>query len=158
MGESFYEVKLAIGYHLNDTEDRPKSSGSLSFSAISVAWVNRCRRNIKILDAAEILGRKSTLYNQILSASLPKDVDCIALKCCVIFPFFSLFRSLKSYLGWIILQPLALKRLKLNLESRVQSNLHVLRGTVLSGHPVSNGRFSKSRNLLPFTTVISQLY
>ena len=99
-----------------------------------------------------------TLYNQILSAFLPKDVNCIALKCCVIFPFFSLFRSLKSYLGWIILQPLALKRLKLNLESQVQSNLHVLRGTVLSGHPVSNGRFSKSRNLLPFTTVISQLY
>ena len=88
IGESFYEVKLAIGYHLYDTEDRPKSSSSLSFSAISVAWVNRCRRNIKIFDAAEILGRKSTLYNQILSASLPKYLNCIALKCCVIFFFF----------------------------------------------------------------------
>ena len=99
IGESFYEVKLAIGYHLYDTEDRPKSSSSLSFSAISVALVNRCWRNIKILDTAEILGRKSTLYNQILSASLPKNLNCIALKCCVIFPFFSVFRSLKSSLG-----------------------------------------------------------
>ena len=40
---------------------------------------------------------QATLYNQILSASLLKDVNCIALKCCVIFPFFSVFRSLKSF-------------------------------------------------------------
>ena len=127
IGESFYEVKLAIGDHLYNTEDQPKSSSSPSFLAISVAWVNKYRRkkNKKILDAAEILRRKSTFYNQILSASLPKDLNCIALKCCVIFSFFSLFRSLKSSLGWIILRPFALKRLKLNLESQVQSNLHV---------------------------------
>ena len=43
----------------------------------------------EILDAAEILGRKSTLYNQILSASLPKNLNCIALKCCVIFSFLA---------------------------------------------------------------------
>ena len=160
IGESFYEVKLAIGDHLYNTEDQPKSSSSPSFTAISVAWVNRYRRkkNKKILDAAEILGRKSTLYDQNFKRIFAKksQLHCTEVLC--YFFLFSLFRSLKSSLGWIILQPFALKRLKLNLESQVQSNLHVLRGTVLSGHPVSNGRFSKSRNLLPFTTVISQLY
>ena len=53
------------------------------------------KKNKKILDAAEILGRKSTLYNQILSASLPKDLNCTALKCCVIFSFFQPLQIVK---------------------------------------------------------------
>ena len=46
----------------------------------------------EILDAAEIMGRKSTLYNQILGASLPKDLNCIALK---VLCYFSLFQPLQ---------------------------------------------------------------
>ena len=39
----------------------------------------------EILDAAEILGRKSTLYNQILSASLPKKSQLHCTESAVLF-------------------------------------------------------------------------
>ena len=135
INESFYEIKrkrnwwkyIASGYHLYNIEDQPKSSSSPSFPAISVAWVNRHRR--KKGRNTRCCGNSGNKINAPESNSkriFAKKIS-IALhwKCCVIFFLFSLFRSLKSSLGWIILRPLTLRRLKLNLESQVQSNLHV---------------------------------
>ena len=54
------------------------------------------KKTKKILDATEILRRKSTLYSQILNASLPKDLNCIANnKCCVIFSLFQPLQVVK---------------------------------------------------------------
>ena len=64
------------------------------------------KKKKEILDAVEILGRKSTLYNKHFKRIFAKksQLHCTEVLC---------------------LRPLALKRLKLNLGSQAQSDLHV---------------------------------
>ena len=83
---------IGSGYHLYNIEDQPKSSSSPSFPAISVAWVNRHRRkkerNTRCCGNSGKKINALPVYNQILSASLPKNLNCIALKVlCYFFPF-----------------------------------------------------------------------